>query len=526
MQDSRFPPSALGAAVTLVALAGVTLLRDAERIFPLADIAVLEIFVRDALTGKLLVGPYSRFGWHHPGPVYFYLIAPFYAAAGRHTVALAAGAAVLLIAAMALVFWAAARSCGSIVGTALLASTTVYLWRIRDLATSPWNPHVVAVPTVALLAVCASLASGDVVMLPVAVFLASFIMQTDIALVPVVAAVTLVAAVAGFSSTTARDQMGTRLKWIGVTSVVAAALWLLPVAEQVTHSPGNLTLLWRFFVGNPGLGQPFGTALAAWAVMMAAPLGPNLLLATGEPLVAPADGTLVILSLLQLLALAAIAVWAARTGHKAFGWLAALALLASLVGLWSVTRIRERIMDHEVFWLTAVGSLNLGVILGGCGLFVQQRLTSVAQTFERAAPFLQALLVAACMFVCIEQLNRARAGHLPVTHSSQVAERLGAGVRDYVNGQAVHKPLVRIGEDVWGMTAGMLLQLDKLGVPFAVEDSWLPMFPQTFAAIGDEDAEISVSGTNAHDQLANRPGNVLVTSADRVYVDAVRITPK
>ena len=42
MQDSRFPPSALGAAVTLVALAGVTLLRDAERIFPLADIAVTE----------------------------------------------------------------------------------------------------------------------------------------------------------------------------------------------------------------------------------------------------------------------------------------------------------------------------------------------------------------------------------------------------------------------------------------------------------------------------------------------------
>jgi hypothetical protein len=76
------------------------------------------------------------------------------------------------------------------------------------------------------------------------------------------------------------------------------------------------------------------------------------------------------------------------------------------------------------------------------------------------------------------------------------------------------------------MTAGVLLQLNKLGVPFAVEDSWLPMFPQTFAAIGDEDAEISVSGTNAHDQLANRPGNVLVTSAGTVYVDAVRITPK
>jgi hypothetical protein len=134
--------------------------------------------------------------------------------------------------------------------------------------------------------------------------------------------------------------------------------------------------------------------------------------------------------------------------------------------------------------------------------------------------------LASCMFGCIEQLNRARAGHLPVTHSSPAAERLGAAVRDYVNGQTVHRPLFRIGEDVWGMTAGMLLQLNRLGVPFAVEDSWLPMFPQTFAANGHEDVEISVSGGTAHDRLARRPGNVPVTSADTVYVDAVSVTPK
>ena len=275
-RQARVPAWALGAAVTVVALAGVSLLRNADRIFPLSDIAVLEIFVRDALAGKLLVGTYSRFGWHHPGPLYFYLTAPFYAAAGRQAISLAAGAAVLTMAATALALWAAARSLGPIVAAVLLASTTIYLWRIPDLATSPWNPHVVLMPSVALFVVCAALASGDFAMLPIAAFLASFIVQTDIALVPVVAATTLVAAIAGFLSPMRPGQISTKRKWIGVTSLIAAALWFLPAVEQATHSPGNLTLLWRFFVDTPGQGQPFVTARDAWAVMMAAPLSPDL----------------------------------------------------------------------------------------------------------------------------------------------------------------------------------------------------------------------------------------------------------
>ena len=40
-----------------------------------SDAAVTEIWVRTALDGDALVGPYSRFGWHHPGPTWFYLAA-------------------------------------------------------------------------------------------------------------------------------------------------------------------------------------------------------------------------------------------------------------------------------------------------------------------------------------------------------------------------------------------------------------------------------------------------------------------
>src|SRR5205807_1160723 len=39
------------------------------------DNPLLELATQDALHGHQLLGPYSRFGWHHPGPAYFYWLA-------------------------------------------------------------------------------------------------------------------------------------------------------------------------------------------------------------------------------------------------------------------------------------------------------------------------------------------------------------------------------------------------------------------------------------------------------------------
>src|SRR5690348_17774394 len=52
----------------------------------------LESYTLYASRAQLLVGPYSRYGWHHPGPLYFYLLAPVYTLAGKSTPGLSAGA--------------------------------------------------------------------------------------------------------------------------------------------------------------------------------------------------------------------------------------------------------------------------------------------------------------------------------------------------------------------------------------------------------------------------------------------------
>src|SRR2546421_667231 len=41
------------------------------------DDAILETAVRRVVSGTQTLGPYSRFGFHQPGPAYFFLQAPF-----------------------------------------------------------------------------------------------------------------------------------------------------------------------------------------------------------------------------------------------------------------------------------------------------------------------------------------------------------------------------------------------------------------------------------------------------------------
>ena len=42
--------------------------------------------------------------------------------------------------------------------------------------------------------------------------------------------------------------------------------------------------------------------------------------------------------------------------------LAAMVLIASSLGLWSITRIEDDMYDHLVFWLAGIGALHLGLM--------------------------------------------------------------------------------------------------------------------------------------------------------------------
>src|SRR5580765_5919905 len=130
----------LVAAVALMLASGVILLaRRAADFATFGDTAVIESYTWMASTGDLFLGPYSRFQWHHPGPISFFWIAPFYVLAGTRPAGLSALA--LNLAVLALMTSIIIRRAGSILSVALLALILIYAWRIAPVLTSAWNPH-------------------------------------------------------------------------------------------------------------------------------------------------------------------------------------------------------------------------------------------------------------------------------------------------------------------------------------------------------------------------------------------------
>ena len=62
------------ALVPFVASAIALIARVGGDYRPLADQAWIELQIRDIGHHPVLLGPYSRFGWFHPGPILYYLL--------------------------------------------------------------------------------------------------------------------------------------------------------------------------------------------------------------------------------------------------------------------------------------------------------------------------------------------------------------------------------------------------------------------------------------------------------------------
>ena len=86
-------------AIPFVAIVAIALTRPWA---PASDLALMELRTHDVGGPHTpLIGAYSRFGWNHPGPLGFWLLALPYRLAGARPVGMLVGTAVLHAAAVA-----------------------------------------------------------------------------------------------------------------------------------------------------------------------------------------------------------------------------------------------------------------------------------------------------------------------------------------------------------------------------------------------------------------------------------------
>ncbi len=503
----------------------VVIARQAQPMAPTGDTAVIESYTRMAGEGRLLVGPYSRFQWHHPGPIYFYALSPFYAASGHHTAGLNAAAVAINLSFLAVSVLIAATSGGPILAIAVASASAFYVFRLPDLLTSAWNPHIVVLPLVATALLCAAVAAGRVWLLPIAALAASFAAQTAVGVLPV-AVLLGVAAFCAISSTALRDGAGRRrfAAVTAATAAVAALAWTLPLVEQTTHSPGNLAALWNFFAAGGGIritGRPLRAAFAAWAVMLSGLVRPDFYLAHGWTLRLNHSGWAEAWAIAQMVLLVCSAVLSIRAGRRFQLYLSAFLVAASLLALWSVTRIEGDIMDHEIFWISGLGLLNTAVVADAIisALVPRGILSSVSS--GRAA-IACGVLVMFCAAAGLFQLNAIRAQSLAPSIETTAIQHVARDIQAYLQREGVERPLIKIDQDSWALAAGVLLQMQRSGVGYAVDEDWLPMFTEAARATGQERAVLSISGATRHVILRGRPGTVSVSESDPVFADMLR----
>ena len=520
---ARIRSSAFG--LLLLAVCGAAALifyaRTADAAFaPVGDIALIETYTIHATHGELLLGPYSRYGWNHPGPLYFYVQAAFYALSGDRSAGLSAGALAINLFALGILVWVCFRAAGPVfLPIAIAAATALFATRTLDMMASQWNPHVLVLPTMAIVVVAAAIAAGSIRLLPVLVALASFVVQTHLGLGPAVIAVSGAATAMLIVRATVIRSEGTTRVWpiLIAASGLFFVLWMLPLAQEFSRPEGNLTQLWMFFgAGEARPGQPWRISFRTWADMISALPRSDVHVGWGNRYRPDAGPWNQAGAITETTAVAAIALWAALRKERFRAALATMTLIASLVGLWSITRIDDDPYDHLVFWLAGIGTLQLGLIVD-----------AVVRVIPRAnRPIPVRLAAVACVLLFGVAVAEGFQGLRVIVSRSfrpglqqLTARRLADWIAPTLEA-SVERPLVTIDQPAWGIAAGVLLQLRKRQIPYSVEEGWSFMFGPASLRSSDRDvtARLIFAGPELSVRLEGRPGVEKLGERDHVSI--------
>jgi hypothetical protein len=357
---------------------------------PVGDIALMDLRVRDVWSSNIpFVGAYSRFGWNHPGPVVYYLLAPVSGLFGGSAWATLTGNALaqgVIVATMAIVAW---RSGGLRLLLAALALVGLAYGALGpDVVLDAWNPDLVfpLFPLFVLLAWL--LACGRPSMLFGLTVVATILVQAHVGYLPLVVAAGLCAGAFALARAGRSWRSWSRpVLWSVIALVV---LWTPPIVHEFVH-PSNVRALTRgvlnadepalgprlsarvlaeeFTLLPPWLGgshtlEPFGNTVAgASPAWLAIPVA-LMFLAAIATRHRRRPGSLELLALTATLAVAGFVAVARVTGtaeRYVFYWRVPLALLVVFVSAWCLWIALD--LDRFVWARRIVGAVLALIIV-------------------------------------------------------------------------------------------------------------------------------------------------------------------
>jgi hypothetical protein len=388
--------------------------------FPVLDLAMTEVRVRDVGTSHTpLIGLPGRIGTlaqqgSHPGPLSFYALAPFYRLFGSSSWALEAATAAVNIFAIGISLVIAHRRGGYrlLLGVAAVLAFLVRGYGVGTL-TEPWNPYLPMLWWVVLLLAVWSVVCGDFVMLPVAVFAASFCAQTHLPYLGLalgLGTLAVVAAVVIARRAPAKSpERRSLFRWGLVALVLGTVIWAPVLVDQVRQEPGNLTLLRDYFQNPPE--QPVGFRTGVRLELLHLDISKfaeeqrndtgSLVNAAGDP-----DGSIVPgLLLLAVWSASVVAAW--RIKHTRLLRLHLVIGMSLVLAVISMGRIFGHLWFYLMLWSWAITAFMLAAIVWTAIEVVRRGISTNARTrlLNATAVVLGVFVVGSSVALAVEARN-------------------------------------------------------------------------------------------------------------------------
>jgi hypothetical protein len=505
-------------AIAAFVVAATLSTRSAPETYPVADTATTSLYALRAARGELTVGSYSRFGWNHPGPLLYQILAGPYELSGRREIALKWTAlAINLVSLGAALTLLGRRSPTLAVATAVTLAPL--LWREQRLLFLAWNPFVPVLALAWAIAAAADLASrADAwrtgwgllwLVLPL-----SLCVQAHAGLALPAALCLAAAGVGAWHHRSAFLERPAR-RGVIVASAVALLLWAVPLAAEIRGDPGN----WRAmvtFLADPGLPRAsWARAIEAAAYMTLGPWLPSWVLEFVEvpaplpPWLPWALGGLVVSA-------GPAAAKAARQGQPFEAAVAVMAAAATVLVVVAARGVTGPMSDYLLLWATAAGALGAAVLLAA----MLRPLPAVRIALASAWPLAVGASLLLWASVGGYRLVAKHADQARDTTLRALADDLAA----YCDRHGIARPLLGFDPAAWQEVTGLVLQFDKRDRAIAVDDAALYMVGRPFARTGSEDGEFHLMPMAASAVPADAGRTAWVTTRGAYRILQVRLS--
>jgi len=195
-----------------------------------------------------------------------------------------------------------------------------------------------------------------------------------------------------------------------------------------------------------------------------------------------------------------------------------LALTGLVVGLWSLSRLRHPVYDHQIFWIALMGAFNIAIVAGSLFARWAERADANGRSYMTSIVVVvtSVMIVATAGSVAlIGDVNDLKSRQ----RGSAVVERLYEPIRAYLAAHGNQPIVIRPTQAAWEESAGIVLQFYKERYPVAVDPSWVHIFGSPLEPTGKEQFDILILDSSSGDESLNAfPNAETIATVDTVGV--------